>query len=67
MTFELELELSAEQGMPREERARRKAGGRTEKLHLPSVMVGLTDRKTSLVDSKFSFGKLGKSESKAKL
>ena len=53
--------------MPREDRARRKAGGRTEKLHLPSAMVGLADRKTSLVDSKFSFGKLGKSESKAKL
>ena len=32
MTFELELSMG--QGMPREERARREAGGRTEKVHL---------------------------------
>ena len=65
VTFE--LELSVGQGMPREEgQGERLEAGLKRSICQASAMVGLWDRKTSLVDTKFSFGKLEKSESKAK-
>ena len=64
MTFELELSMG--QGM----RGRKGEGEKLEaglkRCIWSRVMVGLSERKASLVHSKLSFGKLEKSESKAK-